>query len=182
MSHQSGKTGFCSGPKSLRYTIRPMPTRYTGSQLAARRSRSGVTAFSLKMRFAARMREPSRSARPSFQSVVQPDQRMSRLATTKASGARTVPAGARYGRSCSGNRLRNAPKASGAPAYMSTLALVIRPTSDFQLGNGRKQMQPTMKATISPNHGTPRSFVFSNAVGTYPFLLSPYATREVDVV
>jgi hypothetical protein len=44
---------------------------------------------------------------------------------------------------------------------MSTLALVISPTSDFQLGNGRKQMQPMTKAVISPNHGTPRRSVRS---------------------
>ena len=59
---------------------------------------------------------------PSFQSVVQPDQRMRKFATTSA---------------------------SGAPAYMSTLALVMRPTSDLQLGNGRKQRQPTTNAVTS---------------------------------
>src|SRR4051794_221526 len=121
-------------------------------------------------------------ATPSFQSVVQPDQRINRLATMNATGASRPPAGARYGRTASGSRLRKTPKESGAPAYISTLALVIKPTSDFQLGNGRKQMQPMTKATISPNHGTPRSFVFSNARGTYPFLLRPYDTRDVDVV
>jgi hypothetical protein len=50
---------------------------------------------------------------------------------------------------------------SGAPAYISTLALVISPTSDFQLGKGRKQMQPMTKAVRRPNQGTPRLFVRS---------------------
>jgi hypothetical protein len=39
---------------------------------------------------------------------------------------------------------------------MSTLALVMSPTSDFQLGNGRKQTHPMTKAVTSPNHGMPR--------------------------
>src|SRR4051812_43667823 len=97
-----------------------------------------------------------RIATPSFQSVAQPDQRISRFATTKASGERTTAAGRRYGRSADGIRDRKAPRASGAPAYIKTLALVIRPTSDFQLGKGRKQMQPTTNAVKSPTHGMPR--------------------------
>src|SRR5437588_4522373 len=106
-----------------------------------------------------------RMATPSFQSVVHPDHRMSRFATTKASGASTEPAGARHGRSASGRRRRKTTNESGAPAYMSTLALVISPTSDFQLGNGRKQTQPTTNAVMRPNQGTPRAFVRSYAVG-----------------
>ena len=39
---------------------------------------------------------------------------------------------------------------------MSTLALVMSPTSDFQLGKGRKHTQPMTKAVIRPNHGMPR--------------------------
>src|SRR3954468_8000005 len=105
-------------------------------------------------------------ATPSFQSVVQPDQRISRLATMNATGASTPPAGARYGRGASGSRLRKTPNESGAPAYMSTLALVIKPTSDFQLGNGRKQMQPTTNAGTTPNHGTPRVLIRSKICGT----------------
>ena len=62
--------------------------------------------------------------------------------------------------------VHNVPSDSGAPAYMSTLALVMSPTSDFQLGNGRKQMQPVMKAAISPTHGTARSLVHSKTDGT----------------
>src|SRR6476469_1382063 len=102
---------------------------------------------------------------PSRQSVSQPDQRMSRFATMNASGASTEPAGARHGRSAFGSRRRKPPNASGAPAYMSTLAAVISPTSDVQLGNGRKQTQPTTKAVIRPNHGTPRLSVDSYTVG-----------------
>src|SRR3954471_19751627 len=106
-----------------------------------------------------------RIAIPSFQSVVQPDQRMSRLAMTNASGDMKPAAGSRYGRLASGSRLRNTPSERGAPAYMRTLALVMRPTSDCQLGNGRKQMQPTTNAATSPIHGTPRLVVDSNALG-----------------
>ena len=62
-------------------------------------------------------------------------------------------------------RRRNTPRDSGAPAYMSTLALVMSPTSDCQLGNGRKQMQPAMNAAISPTQGTPRRPVASNDDG-----------------
>ena len=63
-----------------------------------------------------------------------------------ASGAKNPPRGSRKGRSASGSRLRKTPSESGAPAYISTDALVIRPTSDCQLGNGRKQMQPVTNA------------------------------------
>ena len=86
---------------------------------------------------------------------------MSRFATTNESGAGTGPNGARQGRSASGSRRRKTPKASGAPAYISTLAAVISPTRDVQLGNGRKQTQPTTNAVISPNQGTPRRSVDS---------------------
>src|SRR5437763_13655113 len=106
-----------------------------------------------------------RIAIPSRHTVSQPDQRISRFATTNESGASTGPAGARHGRSACGNRRRKTPKASGAPAYMRTLAAVISPTSDVQLGNGRKQTQPTTNAVIRPNHGTPRLSVDSYTVG-----------------
>jgi hypothetical protein len=49
---------------------------------------------------------------------------------------------------------------------MSTEALVIKPTSDCQLGKGRKQMQPVTKAAIRPTHGTPRLLVHSKIDGT----------------
>ena len=84
----------------------------------------------------------------------------------KATGDRTPATGSRNGRSWSGSRLRNTPSDSGAPAYISTDALVIRPTSDCQLGNGRKQMQPVTKAAIRPTHGTPRALVHSKIDGT----------------
>src|SRR5262245_31932698 len=103
---------------------------------------------------------------PSLKSVSQPDHKMISPATMNASGDSTFAMGNRYGRSASGSRLRKTPSDSGAPAYISTLALVISPTSDCQLGNGRKQMQPATNATISPTHGTPWEFVHSNAVGT----------------
>src|ERR1043166_2221456 len=97
-----------------------------------------------------------RIASPSFQMTIHPDQRISRFATTNASGASTAPNGALYGRAALGRRRRKTPIASGAPAYMSTLAPLMSPTSDPQLGNGRKQMQPTTNAVPTPNHGTPR--------------------------
>src|SRR5262245_22672758 len=104
-------------------------------------------------------------ATPSFQSVVQPVHKMIRLATTKASGARSSPAGSRNGRSAYGIRRRSAPNESGAPAYIKTLALVIRPTRDCQLGNGRKQMQPTTNDVMTPSQGTPALLVRSKATG-----------------
>src|SRR3954451_25377150 len=92
-------------------------------------------------------------ATPSFQSVFQPDHRMISPETMNASGERTAAAGSRYGRSASGSRRRKPPRASAAPAYIRTLALVIRPTSDCQLGKGRKQMQATTNDVTTPTHG-----------------------------
>src|ERR671927_1587378 len=93
-------------------------------------------------------------ATPSFQSVSHPDHRMIKPETMNASGERISAAGSRYGRSAFGSRLRNTPRDSGAPAYISTLALVISPTRDCQLGKGRKQMQPITKDVITPTQGT----------------------------
>src|SRR5919205_401668 len=104
-------------------------------------------------------------ATPSFQSVSHPDQRMIRPETMKASGERTSAAGSRYGRSAFGRRRLNTPRDRGAPAYMSTLALVISPTSDCQLGNGRKQMQPTTNDVITPTQGTRARLSHSNHSG-----------------
>src|SRR4051794_40285250 len=106
-----------------------------------------------------------RIAIPSFQSVVHPDHRMSKFATMNARGAITPADGKRYGRSASGSRLRYTASDSGAPAYINTLALVIKPTSDCQLGNGRKQMQPTTNEVMRPNHGTRRFVVRSKTSG-----------------
>src|SRR6476620_9222808 len=103
---------------------------------------------------------------PSFQSVSQVVHKMIRLEIANATGDRISAAGSRNGRSWSGRRLRNARSDSGAPAYTSTDALVIRPTSDCQLGNGRKQMHPVTKAAIRPTHGTPRLLVHSKIEGT----------------
>src|SRR4051794_7567932 len=111
------------------------------------------------------MRYPIRIAMPSFQSVSQPDHRMIRPEMLNPRGAITSAAGSTYGRSALGSRRRNAPRDSGAPAYISTLALVMSPTSDCQLGNGRKQMQPTMNEVITPAHGTARAFSRSYQFG-----------------
>src|SRR3954453_11981029 len=121
-------------------------------------------------------------ATPSFQSVFQPDHRMISPETTKASGEITAAAGSRYGRSASGSRRRKTPRASGAPAYIRTLALVIRPTSDCQLGNGRKQMQPTTNEVTTPTHGTARLLSRSYHWGKYPLRDRPYVTRDVAAV
>src|SRR6476619_6325510 len=102
-----------------------------------------------------------RIATPSRHTVSQPAQRIRRFATTNETGASTEPAGARHGLSAFGSRRRKTPKASGAPAYMRTLAAVISPTSDVQLGNGRKQRHPTTNAVTSPAHGTWRLSVGS---------------------
>src|SRR3954453_12153403 len=95
-------------------------------------------------------------ATPSFQSVFHVVHKMIRLATENAAGDKMPATGSRNGRSWSGRRLRKALSESGAPAYMSTDALVIRPTNDCQDGNGRKQMQPVTKAATSPTQGTAR--------------------------
>src|SRR3954449_9839959 len=105
-------------------------------------------------------------ATPSFQSVSHVVHMMMRFEMAKPTGDRMPTAGSRNGRSWAGSRLRNALNDSGAPAYISTDALVIRPTSDCQLGNGRKQMQPVTKAAIRPTQGTPRALVHSKAEGT----------------
>src|SRR3954467_196539 len=173
MSHHSGMTGFFSGPYGLRYTMTPRPIRTTGSPWAARHCITGLWVLSRKIRVSPRIAYPSRIATPSFQSVDQPVHRMMRLETTNAAGEITEAAGSRQGRSAFGNRRRKTPSDSGAPAYISTLALVIRPTSDCQLGNGRKQMQPTMNDVITPTQGPRASLSRSNHTGKYPLRLSP---------
>src|SRR3982751_3300823 len=125
----------------------------------------GLWVLRRNTRVSARMRYPNRIATPSFQSVSHPDHRMIKPDTTKAVGARMPAAGMRYGRSALGRRLRSTPRESGAPAYIKTLALVISPTRDCQLGNGRKQMQPTTKEVITPIHGTLRPLSRSYQLG-----------------
>src|SRR3954462_9196856 len=104
-------------------------------------------------------------ATPSFQSVSQLDQRMTSPEMVNPNGAMNPAAGSRYGRSALGSRLRKAPSDNGAPAYISTLALVISPTRDCQLGKGRKQMQPVTKAVITPTQGTRALLSHSNHSG-----------------
>src|SRR5260370_30284031 len=99
-----------------------------------------------------------------------------------AAGASTAAAGKRYGRFASGTCPRNAARASGAPAYISTLAPVIRPTSECQLGNGSRKSSPNKNAKISPTHGTPLAVVLLKNCGAYRFLAGPWRTREVPVV
>src|SRR5215468_5124625 len=106
---------------------------------------------------------------------------MIRLAMTNASGESTTATGSRYGRSASGTVRRNAPSDSGAPAYISTLAEVTSPTSDFQLGNGSRNSKPAPNAKIRLTHGIPRLSTQPKICGKYRFLARPYPTREVEV-
>ena len=88
---------------------------------------------------------------PSFQLVSQPDHMMIQVETTNAAGENTSPRAAGTaapGRAAACGRRRTT---SGAPAYISTEALVISPTRDCQLGNGRKQMQPARKRDQHPD-------------------------------
>src|SRR3954447_7956950 len=144
----------------------PMPTREAGRHEADRQCRCGDLSLRLNARLIPRMAYPMRIAIPSIQSVSQLDHKMISPEIVTPNGAMKPAMGSRYGRSASGKRLRNAPSDNGAPAYISTLALVISPTRDCQLGNGRKQMQPVTKAPIRSTHGTPRSLTHSNGVGT----------------
>src|SRR6516165_6241905 len=98
---------------------------------------------------------------------------MSRLAMANESGAITWAYGIRYGRTASGTWLRNAPRDSGAPAYISTLAPVIRPTSECQLGNGSRKSRPIRNAPISPTHGMPLGLTLPKIWGAYRFLARP---------
>src|SRR4029079_1275950 len=104
-------------------------------------------------------------ATPSFQSVAQADHKMISPEMVNPNGAMNPAIGRPYGRSVSGRRLRKAPSDNGAPAYINTLALVISPTRDCQLGKGKKQMHPVTNAALSPTPGTPRSLTPSNGAG-----------------
>src|SRR5579872_3799249 len=98
---------------------------------------------------------------------------MMKFAAMNASGASTVAAGIRYGRVASGTWLRNAASDSGAPAYISTVADVISPTSDCQFGNGSRNGMPTRNEMMSENHGTPRLSVQVKIGGKYRFRPRP---------
>src|SRR5216683_26404 len=98
---------------------------------------------------------------------------MIRLAMMNASGAITVAPGIRYGRDASGTCPRNAPRDSGAPAYISTEAEVTRPTSECQLGNGSRKNSPATNARIRLTQGTPRLSVLEKICGKYRFLARP---------
>ena len=56
---------------------------------------------------------------------------------------------------------------------MSTLAPVIRPTSECQLGNGSRKSSPIRNAKISPTHGTPLLLTLPKICGEYRFLARP---------
>ena len=79
----------------------------------------------------------------------------------------------RYGRFASGTCPRKAPRDSGAPAYISTLAPVMMPTSERQLGNGSRKSSPNRNAKISPTHGMPVALVLPKNCGAYRFLARP---------
>src|SRR5262252_10531885 len=98
---------------------------------------------------------------------------MSRSAMMNDSGANTLPHGTAYGRFASGTCRRKAPRESGAPAYIITLARVIRVTSECQLGNGSRKNRPTTNANRTPTQGTPLALVRAKIVGKYRFLARP---------
>src|SRR5215467_4269918 len=98
---------------------------------------------------------------------------MSRPAMQNDSGANTLPHGTAYGRFASGTCRRKAPRESGAPAYIITLARVIRVTSECQLGNGSRKTSPTMNAKMTPTHGTPLALTLPKIEGKYRFLARP---------
>ena len=92
---------------------------------------------------------------------------------TNEAGASTWYHGSRYGRDASGTWLRNAPRDSGAPAYISTLAPTMMPTSECQLGNGSRKSSPNRNAPISPTHGMPLLLTLAKICGAYRFLARP---------
>src|SRR6185437_544210 len=98
---------------------------------------------------------------------------MIRLAMMKAIGEMIAAPGILYGRATSGRTLRKAPRASGAPAYISTLAEVTSPTSECQLGNGSRNTRPNRNEMTRPNQGMPFLSVLVNADGKYRFLARP---------
>src|SRR5712691_7110444 len=98
---------------------------------------------------------------------------MIRPEMTKAIGPMTEAPGILYGRSASGSILRNAPRDSGAPAYISTLAEVTSPTSACQLGNGSRKTRPNRNEMTRPNQGMPFLSVLVNMEGKYRFLARP---------
>jgi len=79
----------------------------------------------------------------------------------------------RYGRFASGTCPRKEASESGAPAYISTLAAVIRPTSECQLGNGSRKNSPTTNANTRPSDGTPVAVVLLKTSEKYLFLARP---------
>ena len=90
-----------------------------------------------------------------------------KVASTNPTGAQNAPPR----RACRAvTRLgfcnRNAPKASGAPAYISTEALVTTPTRLDHDGNGSRKTNPIRAVMMIANAGTlPRDVVRSNASG-----------------
>ncbi len=98
---------------------------------------------------------------------------MMKLAQTNASGPSTGITGMRKGRFASGTCARKAAMDSGAPAYISTVAVVIRLTKLCQLGKGSRKKSPARNDTISENQGTPRLSVQVKIGGKYLFRPRP---------
>src|SRR6266700_5902900 len=92
---------------------------------------------------------------------------MMKLAMMNPTGAHTEAAASLYGLTASGTWPRNAPRDSGAPAYMSTDAPVTRPTSACQLGNGSRKTRPPTNVRSRLTHGTPRLSVLVRIGGKY---------------
>jgi hypothetical protein len=77
----------------------------------------------------------------------------------KASGLSSQAAGNLYPRGRSGSCFRRPARASGAIAYIRTVADVIRPTRPNQSGNGRNVSMPITKQTPIDTSGTPRALI-----------------------
>src|SRR6516162_6597630 len=100
--------------------------------------------------------KPSTISTSSQNTVLNPAKYTSRLAKMNASGLSTPAAGSRYGGYRPGSSRRSPPSASGAIAYMNTIAEVASPTRPPQLGKGRKTSMPTTKQMMMDTNGTPR--------------------------
>src|SRR5215475_10227358 len=169
MSHQNGMLLVLSGAASAPplywpcQEMMPRPISHTGSHTADFQS-SGGRCLSVAIEMPISM-YPITSTTPSFQITSHPDQKMSRQEMTNAAGARNPAQGRRYGRLASGTCRRKAPTDSGAPAYISTLAPVMMPTIERQLGNGSRKTSPNRNAKMSPTHGTPLPLTRSKPCG-----------------
>ena len=189
MSHQNGMWLVLSGAATAPplywpcQEMMPMPTSHTGSHTADFQSSGGRSLVE-------RHRNADQHVPDDQHDAELPDHLEARPVDEQVSDRRTrwgrahAAAGIRYGRSASGTWLRNAARDSGAPAYMSTLAPVITPTSERQLGNGSRKSSPNRNAQISPTHGTPLASILAEDLRDVPVpgqaVADPRGSGRVD--